>query len=211
MTVSFSDGLHFFVSCIDMLNMIEVRNLIMAKDRATDCLLYLSDEHVDELAKYLINLPDGTEIEDEIIVELNVGSTGNVAEYEIKIDKNLEFVSFLKEGETKPYKVKKSSCECMAWRFCKGSPKECKHTRMLNMMGIKLKAEPKKIVLTKDERKEWNRVFRKEKITDKNAKNFIIRYSQQLILDYNAMTVAEWHEVYKKVETGNITFTPKEN
>ena len=213
MKVVFSEGLNgyvIYVKGLALLNMIDIRNLIMAKDRATDCLLYLADEQAGELANYLINLPDGTEIEEEITVELNIGQTGYVSQYEITIDKNLEFVTFLKMGDKKAYKVKHSSCECMSWRFCKGSPKTCKHTDMLHMMGIKLKAEPKKIVLTKDERREWTNAFRREKIKDKEEKDWIIRNSQQLVIDALATSMAEWHEYYLKVKEGTITFNSRE-
>jgi len=182
----------------------DVRNLILVKDRAVDCLLWVSDERVGKLAQFLINLPDGLSIEDEITVELKDNF------YSIKIDKNFEYVEFLKQGESKPYKVKKDSCNCPAWIFSKSKPKCCKHTNMLNMMGIELKEPPKKIVLSKEEKKKWSDAFRKEKIKDKDAKNWIIANSAQLILDYNATTIRQWFEVYQKVKSGEVTFTKKE-
>lgn len=197
-------GKSFLIKDIDILNMKDVRNLVLVKDRAVDCLLWLQDPQVGELAKYLITLPDGMGIEDEITVELKDNR------YSIKIDKNLEYVEFLKDGESKPYKVKKDSCNCMAWVFNKHNPKHCKHTDMLNMMGIELKEVPKKIILTKEERKKWNDAFKAEKIKDKEAKNWIITNSMKLVTDYNATTLRQWFEVYLKVKSGEINFNTKE-
>lgn len=194
----------FLIEGIDILNMKDVRNLILVKDRAVDCLLWVRDEQVGELAQWLIQLPDGLEIEDEITVELKDNF------YRIKIDKNLEYVEFLKEGEKKPYKVKKDSCNCMAWIFCKNKPKHCKHTDMLALMGIELKEVPKKVVLSKEEKKKWNDAFKTEKIKDKEAKNWIIANSTKLVMDYNTTTLRQWHDVYLKVKSGEITFTIKE-
>jgi hypothetical protein len=182
----------------------DVRNLILVRDRAVDCILWVNDEQVGDLAKYLILLPDGLEIEDIITLELKDNF------YNIKIDKNLEFVEFLKEGEKKPYKVKKNSCNCMAWIFSKTNPKSCKHCNMLASMGIELKEPPKKLVLSKEERKKWNDAFKAEKIKDKEAKNWIISNSQKLILDYNATTIRQWYDVYLKVKSGELTFTKEE-
>jgi hypothetical protein len=194
----------FLIKGIDLLNMKDVRNLILVKDRAVDCLMWVNDERVGKLAQFLIQLPDGMEIEDEITVELK----DNL--YSIKIDKNLEYVEFLKQWESKPYKVKKQSCNCMAWIFSKAKPKTCKHCDMLSLMGIELKEPPKKPTLEKEERRKWNSAFKKEKIKDKEAQNWIILNSQQLILDYNATTLRQWYEVYQKVKSGEVTFTKQE-
>ena len=197
-------GGQFHIKGIDFLNMKDVRNLILVKDRAVDCLMWVSDEQVGRLAQFLIKLPDGLELEDDISLELKDNY------YSIKIDKNLEYVEFLKQGESKPYKVKKDSCNCMSWIFCKNKPKYCKHTEMLAMMGIELKEVPKKIVLSKEEKKKWATAFKNEKIKDKEAKNWIIANSERLIIDFNATTIRQWFEVYQKVKSGEITLTKQE-
>lgn len=204
LTVRFDRVEPFVIKNIELVNMKDVRNLLLIKDRAVDCILYLMDERVGKLANYLITIPDGKEIQDEITVELK----GNF--YRVRIDKGLEFVEFLKDGETKPYKVKKSSCNCMAWVFSKDKPKHCKHTDMLALMGIDLKEPPKKIVLSKEEKKKWSDAFKAEKIKDKEAKQWIIENSKQLIIDHNATSVRQWFEVYQKVKKGELTFTKRE-